>query len=77
MKAKRVKYEPYAPKPEQRDAERLTASSLDGKIAYWYHGICVTAKMDLETAKQKIRNGEAFIISSHTIGAMENGYSVA
>ena len=77
MKAKRIKYEPYTPKPEQVDPERLTASPLDGRIAYWYHGICVTAKMDLETAKQKIRNGEAFIISSHTIGAMLDGHSVA
>ena len=42
-------------------------------VQYWRNGIMVTAQMTKATAKELVKNGEAFVISSQAIGAIIDG----
>ena len=61
----------YYPSPEQRDPSRLTTE----EVQFWYNGLMM-GLLSLEEAREKVRRGEAFVITSQAIGALnEDGSS--
>lgn len=65
-----TKYE-YRPSGWQINPETITSN----KVQYWSNGTMITAQITNEKAKNMIKNGEAFAISSQAIGQMINGVS--
>jgi len=55
----------YYPPPEQRDPSRLTTE----EVQFWYNGVLLSL-LSLEEAREKVRRGEAFVITSQAIGAL-------
>ena len=61
----------YYPPPEQRDPGRLTTE----EVQFWYNGVLLSL-LSLEEAREKVQRGEAFVITSQAIGALnEDGSS--
>ena len=61
----------YYPTPEQRDPSRLTTE----EVQFWYNGLMM-GLLSLEEAREKVQRGEAFVITSQAIGALnEDGSS--
>jgi len=61
----------YYPPPEQRDPSRLTTE----EVQFWYNGLMM-GLLSLEEARAKVQRGEAFVITSQAIGALnEDGSS--
>ena len=55
----------------QLDPEKITTKT----VQYWRNGVMVTAMTTNEQAKQLVRDGKAFVITSQAIGALtEEGY---
>jgi len=55
----------YYPTPEQLNPSRLETS----EVQFWYNGVMM-GLLSLEEAQEKVRNGEAFVITSQAIGAL-------
>jgi len=61
----------YYPPAEQRDPSRLTTE----EVQFWYNGLMM-GLLPLEEARAKVQRGEAFVITSQAIGALnEDGAS--
>jgi len=69
MKTKKYQYQPRG---WQLDPDQIETD----KIQYWNNGIMLTLITNAE-AREKVRNGKAFVISGTAIGSMKNGYSEA
>lgn len=57
------------PQTWQKNPEMIQTS----KVQYWQNGIMMTAKMSKTEAQEMVRDGFAFVISNHAIGALKNG----
>jgi len=57
-------YKAWQTNPESIDSN-LSA------IQYWLHGSMMTAQMKVAGAKEMVKDGRAFVISSQAIGAIE------
>jgi len=55
----------YYPSSEQRDPSRLTTE----EVQFWYNGVMM-GLLSLEEAREKVQRGEAFVITSQAIGAL-------
>jgi len=55
----------YYPTSEQRDPSRL----ITEQVQFWYSGVMM-GLLSLEEARKKVRRGEAFVITSQAIGAL-------
>jgi len=67
---KTTKYQ-YQPKEWQRDPKNINGT----RVQYWANGIMVTAQMSIDTAREMIINGSAFVMTEQAIGQMVNGYA--
>ncbi|HLB31074.1 MAG TPA: hypothetical protein VJN91_06055 [Gammaproteobacteria bacterium] len=55
----------WEPKDWQKDPMQVTTP----QVQYWTRsGVMLTAQMPLEVAREKVRNGHAFIITHQAIG---------
>lgn len=57
----------YYPQDWQKDPSKLETSH----VQVWVNGSMVTAMMPLETARDRVRKGQSFVISSQAIGAID------
>ena len=63
----------YRPHGWQLDHQNLDT----GTVQLWHNGIMLTAQVKLNDAKQRVINGEAFVITSQAIGTMKDGISTS
>ena len=61
----------HRPTGWQLDPSRVTTAT----VQMWRNGVMVTAMMSNEAARQAVREGRAFVMSSQAVGAMVNGVS--
>ena len=57
------------PRPDQRDPNRVTSQN----VQYWANGVMRTAQMTQDQARQQVRDGTAFVITSQAVGAVVDG----
>ena len=53
----------------QQNPDNVTTKT----VQFWRHGVMISAMVSLENARQAIRDGSAFVISTQAIGALTNG----
>ena len=61
----------HRPTEQQMNPSRVETAT----VQFWRNGVMATAQMTRETARQMVREGQAFVISGQAVGAMENGFS--
>lgn len=64
-----MKKKSWTPQPWQTDPNSIDAKLP--KIQYWTKsGTMLTAQMTIDTAKELVQNGRAFVITSQAIGEL-------
>ena len=53
----------------QLDPNRITSET----VQYWRNGVMLTAQMRRAEARERVRTGLAFVMTSQAIGALVNG----
>jgi len=63
----------HYPRSDQMDPEGLTTET----VQLWHNG-CLSRTVNLQWAKEAVRNRRAFVICSQAIGALhDDGYSIS
>jgi len=63
----------YKPSGSQLNPETLNTET----VQFWTNGIMLTADIKLRHAKEMVKAGSAFVITSQAIGSMKNGIATS
>ena len=56
--------------PKEWQLNPMILNTPDSKVQFWRDGVMITAQMSIERARDKVREGNAFVISDQAIGAL-------